>query len=72
VGITIGSSRRTMTRGYILFLNSSIFYLVSFILYLHRYMVMENLQHLLSGFDPDTPVYLGYKMSRYNVVSDKH
>ncbi|XP_017130114.1 glycoprotein-N-acetylgalactosamine 3-beta-galactosyltransferase 1 [Drosophila elegans] len=31
------------------------------------YMIMENLQHLLSGFDPDTPVYFGYKMSRYNV-----
>ncbi|KAH8283519.1 hypothetical protein KR018_004638 [Drosophila ironensis] len=31
------------------------------------YVVMENLRHLLGGFDPDTPVYFGYKMSRYNV-----
>ncbi|KAH8279924.1 hypothetical protein KR054_011290 [Drosophila jambulina] len=31
------------------------------------YVVMENLQHLLSGFDPDTPVNFGYKMTRYNV-----
>ncbi|KAH8410015.1 hypothetical protein KR009_004221, partial [Drosophila setifemur] len=31
------------------------------------YVIMENLQHLLGGYDPDTPVYVGYKMSRYNV-----
>ncbi|XP_043663016.1 glycoprotein-N-acetylgalactosamine 3-beta-galactosyltransferase 1-like [Drosophila teissieri] len=31
------------------------------------YVVMENLQHLLGGFDPDTPVFFGYKMARYNV-----
>ncbi|KAH8323254.1 hypothetical protein KR067_003861 [Drosophila pandora] len=31
------------------------------------YVIMENLQYLLSGFDPETPVYFGHKMSRYNV-----
>ncbi|XP_002028359.2 glycoprotein-N-acetylgalactosamine 3-beta-galactosyltransferase 1 [Drosophila persimilis] len=31
------------------------------------YVIMENMQYLLSAYDPTTPVYLGYKMTRYNV-----
>ncbi|SPP82411.1 glycoprotein-N-acetylgalactosamine 3-beta-galactosyltransferase 1 [Drosophila guanche] len=31
------------------------------------YVIMENMQYLLSAYDPTSPVYLGYKMTRYNV-----
>ncbi|XP_068140299.1 glycoprotein-N-acetylgalactosamine 3-beta-galactosyltransferase 1 [Drosophila tropicalis] len=31
------------------------------------YVIMENLRYMLSYYDPDMPVYFGYKMTRYNV-----
>ncbi|XP_032293432.1 glycoprotein-N-acetylgalactosamine 3-beta-galactosyltransferase 1 isoform X4 [Drosophila virilis] len=31
------------------------------------YVIMENLRHMLSAYDPNMPVYFGYQMRRYNV-----
>ncbi|XP_032293431.1 glycoprotein-N-acetylgalactosamine 3-beta-galactosyltransferase 1 isoform X2 [Drosophila virilis] len=34
------------------------------------YVIMENLRHMLSAYDPNMPVYFGYQMRRYNVGND--
>ncbi|EDV94074.1 glycoprotein-N-acetylgalactosamine 3-beta-galactosyltransferase 1 [Drosophila grimshawi] len=31
------------------------------------YVIMENLRHMLSAYDPNMPVYFGYQLRRYNV-----
>jgi len=37
---------------------------------LYSYVIMENLHHMLSAYDANMPLYFGYQMRRYNVVSD--